>query len=199
MKNKRQSGFVLPMAILIVVVLIVAGGVGYYFYKISVDETANWKTYTNTKHGYQLKVPNDFYNRAKPSSWIGESDNDSIDFSRGRQWYVVIQFLPNAPFYNPPLGTELIGWLKQNKVLFDDYQALDKPNFEIKGIPAVKMYSSGRPQAFNADIIYFIKDNKLFQIQALADTDDENGVDVENVKEICSQILSTFKFIEKQE
>ena len=160
-----------------------------------LNGTADWKTYTNTKYNYQSKVPLDFTNKAKPAGWVATSEDDSIDFSRERQWYVMIQSLPDAPFYNPPLGTELVGWLKQNKVLFDDYQTLDKPNFEIGGIPAVKMYSPGRPQAFNADIIYFIKDNKLFQIQALADTDDENGVDVENVKEICNQILSSFKFI----
>ncbi|MDD5638377.1 MAG: hypothetical protein PHO28_00515, partial [Candidatus Pacebacteria bacterium] len=35
----------------------------------------NWKTYTNTKHNYRLKVPQDFYNRAKPSGWVASSDD----------------------------------------------------------------------------------------------------------------------------
>ena len=58
---KKQSGFALPLAILIVVVLIGAGGAGYYFYKTSIDETANWETYKNRGYGFEFKYPKDFY------------------------------------------------------------------------------------------------------------------------------------------
>ncbi|GAI15853.1 unnamed protein product [marine sediment metagenome] len=62
---KKQSGFALPLVILIVVVLVTVGTVGYYSYKTSqeleeigkglevvkpkptIDETADWNIYNN--------------------------------------------------------------------------------------------------------------------------------------------------------
>jgi len=200
MNNRAFS----KIGIIVILVVLVAGGIfAWQYFRVSKegigDQTADWKIYTNTKYNYQLKAPQDFWNKAKPSAWVDSSNDDSIWFYRGHQWYIMIDYFPDASFYNPSLGTELVGWLKENEMLLDNYQNLEKPNFEIGGIPAVRMYSPERPQAFNADRIYLIKDNKLFQIQVLADTDDENSVDVKDVKEICNQMLSTFRFIEAEE
>jgi len=65
-KNKKQSGFTLPTVILIAVILIVVGGAGYYLYKTSVDETADWEVYRNEYSyekdywGYEIKYPSDW-------------------------------------------------------------------------------------------------------------------------------------------
>ena len=32
---------------------------GYYFYKTSVDETADWKVYQDEEHGFEMKYPRD--------------------------------------------------------------------------------------------------------------------------------------------
>lgn len=80
----KQLGFVLPLAILIIAVLIAAGTVGYSSYKTSqtleesseglevlkpeqvtdeadeiseIDETIEWVVYDNEKHGYSFKYP----------------------------------------------------------------------------------------------------------------------------------------------
>lgn len=58
---KKQLGFALPLVILIVAVLIVSGGTGYYFYKTSIDEAVNWETYKNRGYGFEFKYPKDFY------------------------------------------------------------------------------------------------------------------------------------------
>lgn len=155
------------------------------------DLTANWKTYTNTKYGYQLKVPGDFYNQAKPSAWVNTSDSDFMSFNKDRQWYFVVNYAVNGPAYNPPANTDLIVWLKEK---FTQLDIPDKANYEIDGVPAVKIHYLGRPQAFNTDYYYFMRNGKLFEIQVLADVDDEGGSTLNEVEEITVQILSTFKF-----
>ena len=87
---KKQSGFALPIAILIaiVLVLIVAGGAGYYFDKISqekeefgersemekiselkpLDET--WNTYINHELGFSMKVPKEIMHSYGSCRWV---------------------------------------------------------------------------------------------------------------------------------
>ena len=161
------------------------------------NEFADWKKYVNIEYNYQLNVPQDFWNKSKPSIWVNSSRDDSVWLTKGSQWYFMINYYPDRGSYNPPSGASLISWLKKNELLLSDYKDLDNPNFKLGGIPAVRMYSHGRPQSFNSYRIYFIKDNKLFSILSLADNDSENSMDAKNVEMLCSQILSTFEFIEK--
>lgn len=207
MSKYLNRGVSTPTVIIFVIVLIVllVGVVFAYSYywmpkketeapKVETleDETADWKTYTNTKYNYKIKVPQDFYNKVKPSAWVDSSSDDSITLYRGLQWYITIDYILHASSSN----TKIITWLKQN---FNWLDVPDKTNTEIDGISAVKIYYFGRPQAFNSDINFFIKDNKIFKIQALADIDDQNSIGIEEVKGTCDQILSTFKFIKEDE
>jgi len=214
MKNKRQSGFVLPMAILIVIVLIVAGGVGYYFYKISVDETANWKTYVNEKYGYSFKYPPECrYGPMLPYCKEGppeERPPECLCFLNGENPDGVFlqgdisekgwaNFSISASHYNLSPDTEIVSWLKEKYKNFSWAKDIpDKANFEINGIPAVKIYQLGsnsdKPEEYQyqiwaTDEIYFIKDNKFFVIQML-DVDSKGG------RAFYDLFLSTFKFIE---
>lgn len=70
----NQKGF--ANTILVVVIIILAGIGGYYFLKkpakvvvsptptatptVTVNPTANWKTYTNNQYGYEFKYPNNY-------------------------------------------------------------------------------------------------------------------------------------------
>ena len=86
---KKQLGFTLPIAILIVAVLIIAGGAGYYFYKTSqeqkevnrkpeepgkiseikpLDET--WNTYINHELGFSIKVPKEMMHYDGSCKWV---------------------------------------------------------------------------------------------------------------------------------
>ena len=82
----RQKGFA---PVLIIVLIAILGGLGYWGYKSDIttaplfnrrlmsfrssqntDLTANWKTYTNSKYGYQLKYPSGYAadQRSRPST-----------------------------------------------------------------------------------------------------------------------------------
>jgi len=149
------------------------------------DLTKDWKTYTNTKHKYQFKVPKDFEVQAYAlGPEVDSSTADSISFEGESGLAYYIYYMPDGPFYNPPSGTDLIGWLKKW-----EFQPPEKPNLEIDGIPAVKIYEPGLPgMVAPMDEIYFIRGGKLFKIQM--DVLDEQD------REFNSLVLSTFKFIE---
>jgi len=63
----KQKGYALRIVVLILAVLLIGVGMYYSYTKqtnqslptasVSPDETANWKTYTNTKYGYIIKYP----------------------------------------------------------------------------------------------------------------------------------------------
>lgn len=50
-----------------------------------VDETADWKTYTNTKYGFEVKYPND---------WIMTDECDEKSENCGENWKVVTSYVP---------------------------------------------------------------------------------------------------------
>lgn len=156
----------------------------------------NWKTYTNTKHNYRLKVPQDFYNKAKPKDWVSSSGDDNVSFTKNRQWYIEIRYYQgrlSLPGETDIITPSVIDWLKKNSFIPEEYN-LDRPNFEIGGIPAIRTVEEGIG-IFKHYRIVFIKDNKIFEVFVLADYDTENGISVEKVTEICNKILSSFEFI----
>ncbi len=235
----RQSGFVPLIAILIVAVLIAAGGTGYYFYlsrdevlqdktsqkleeigEEAADETADWKVYENEKYGYFFKYPLE----CRYGSWTSEipsiehfcflsikNPDDvllNIRYVGEENKLVSAAFSvchctvswdkePDSPcspadflIHNPPPGTELVNWLKENyKGLNGDIP--DKPNFEIDGIQAVKVLNEFPLDSPN-ERIFFIKNDRLFDITLWY-------VDKESNKELYNQILFTFKFVELEE
>jgi hypothetical protein len=81
---------------------------------------------------------------------------------------------------------ELALWLQENYA--ERYNDIpDEPNTEIGGIPAIEIYSPGSSMAPSLREIYFIKDNRLFQISMLY-------VKEENNKGLYDLILSSISF-----
>ena len=104
MKTENQKG-IKPLIIIfaIAAVLLIGGGVGYYFYTIqkgntgnnnfnsaesvnqnintSTDETAKWKTYKNAKYHYEFMYPErDWYFSLRQTEL--ESQEDAVDFTK---------------------------------------------------------------------------------------------------------------------
>jgi len=89
-------------------------------------------------------------------------------------------------FFNPPPGVELVSWLQEN--FAERYNDIpDEPNTEIGGIPAVAIYSPQSPMAPSLREIYFMKDNRLFQVSMLYVENEDNQA-------LYDQLLSTFSW-----
>jgi len=120
MKNKK--GNVVVIAIIVAIVAITAGVIGFLLAKKiqapvvepaaqtpvtqSADETTDWKTYTNTQYGYEFKYPSN-YNIEQPTQI---KDVVVIHIPK-KQEYMQIQFFNTEPKINDyePLGAQLAG------------------------------------------------------------------------------------------
>lgn len=176
---------------------------------IEPEDTSDWQTYTNDKHGYSLKYPADCFYGPMPGyckqSPPEERPEDCLCFLNGEDPYgVSFQSLtavndrwrmasfsilhPPSDFYNPPAGSDLIDWLKE-KNSWEDIP--DEINMELDGMPAVRVYTPPSQGAGSQESIYFIMDDKLFNIYMLE-------VDNEHNREFYNQIISTFRFIDEE-
>jgi inhibitor of cysteine peptidase len=90
-------------------------------------------------------------------------------------------------YYSPPAGTDLVNWVKENYSYYEDIP--DEINMEIDGIPALRVYTPKSPMAWSQEDIYFIRNDKVFQINML-------DVDNKDNKELYTKMLFTFRFIE---
>jgi len=173
--------------------------------EIIIDPTADWNSYTSEKYGYSFKYPTDClygplpgYCKQKPPEerprecrcYLNGENPDSVSLGT---FTGTKSDLTGASFsvshsstdpYNPPAGADLIKWLKEK---FSYQEIPDKINTEIGGVPAVKVYTSQSPMAFSQENIYFIKNNKLFNIYIL-------DVDNKDNRELYDKILATFEF-----
>jgi len=171
--------------------------------------TEDWQSYTNEKYGYSLKYPIDclygplpgyckqsppeerpreclcYFNAEDPNevslgTFTGtKSDLTGAFFNVFHSIYV--------DYYSPPAGTDLVEWIKENFPHYDDIP--DEINMEIDGIPALRVYTPFSGMAWSQEDIYFIKNDKVFQISML-------NVDDEGNRALYDKILFTFKISE---
>lgn len=102
MQKQNQRGFILP-AIIIIIAVTVLGSAGYLAYKqyskpqtpnfndqsnLNVQnlnpQTADWKTYTNTEYGFEIKFPDDImisYNNDDRNFWNKISVKNPVKIS----------------------------------------------------------------------------------------------------------------------
>jgi len=190
-------------------IIVILGGAWLLFNQqntSSNEVTTDWQSYTNEEHGYSFEYPADCLYGPLPGSckqqppeerpseclcYLNGDDPDSVSLgtytgsgdSLTGASFVVAHYGSNA--YNPPVDVDLVSWLKE-KFSYQDIP--DETNMNIEGIPAVKVYTPFSGMAYSQEDIYFIKDDKLFNISML-------DVDNENNRELYDQILSTFEIV----
>lgn len=171
----------------------------------SGNPTADWNIYKNEKYGYSFMYPTDCLYGRMPSdckekppeerraeclcfldaenpdnvfmqAFLGDGEKLSL------AGFTVSHY--DSPVFNPPLGSDLISWTKENfSEMFEDIP--DEPNMDISGIPAVRILSPQSSMAPSFEDIYYLQKDILFKINML-------DVDNEANKELYDQILSTF-------
>ena len=171
--------------------------------------TEDWQVYENEEYGYSLKYPQPclygplpgyckqsppeerpreclcYFNAEDPNSVsLGTYTGTKSDLTGAE--FVVFHSI-YVDYYSPPAGTELVSWVKENFPHYDDIP--DEINMEIDGIPALKVYTPFSGMAWSQEDIYFIKNNKVFQISIL-------DVDNQDNRALYDKILSTFSISE---
>ena len=204
----KQKGFA-PIIILLVITVI--GGVGYFAYikgylnyfipksnfnsipipPPSSDLTANWKTYTNTKYGYTIEYPSNYF--------VGFYDVISGNFNAATGAEHQLDMLPpTKDVFNNFLQIQVVNLkevvnnnYKESKNHFQTTSISDLVNSKFAGYSDYEYSFTG--QALETigwggvvtkgtyKVIFFQKDGNIYSIY-LKDSDSFN------------KILSTFKF-----
>ncbi len=202
MQNKK--GNVAVIAIIIIVVAIIAGALGWMFAKRTndsqlttdnkhevldrsdqkfllqaqpKDETEGWQTYTNTQYGFSFKYPNDLVVDDQSSH-----GGAGIYFHKGDN---------NGPMMISLYLSDKVQWSLQDREKLNKSTTGEQVIVEYKnvnGISCLDTIFSGGTQSPAAEEIYFVKNNKTYAITfAISPT-------VPNVSDSKDKILSTFKF-----
>lgn len=186
--------------IIIAVSIVLVGVVGYFtFVQKSIpivqqvtptttpkDETTNWQTFTNTKHGFSFRYPMDW----KVSSFVNTKNPMEVfsvsDPKVKRPLEVSGYFTPvylDVIIRN--VDVSLDDWAKSN---FDaGYSNIEKTTFA--DVPAYRAVAGGTTYS---DEIYFKKTGQLY----ILSMNDVHIGDDEKVKATVAAIANSFRFIQ---
>ena len=174
--------------------------------QLTDEPSDGWNTYTNEEYGYSFGYPSDCTfgpmppnckskpPEERPPECLCFLDSPNPDqvfmqaFLGDENALTLAGFNVNhndSPVFNPPHGKELTAWLESE---FSQMHAEipDEPNFEIDGIPAVRIYTPGSPMAPSYEDIYFLLEGKLFNIKML-DIDNQDNM------QLYEHILESFQ------
>jgi hypothetical protein len=217
----KKSIIVFPTVILLVIISIIAGYLLYQNYQLRTqisrlvaqiptptaeptpfatlgptatpDVTANWKTYTNIKYGYQLRYPNDW----------SVTENSGQDTVGGQ--------IQNTTFTSPTkdyvltLGVrksgETVNIVGRSGVSAGDFVISNPIPFNGSSIPTKNLIYKGKIKAvfYQPEVgLYKASDFEFYADFDRVTYDDYEARDISNLPElaVANQILSTFKFLE---
>jgi len=161
------------------------------------NTTKDWKKYTNEKYGYSFLYPPDYRFGPCQERPCGKFVYDKISKDTEKD-YVLIEDTTSkegwpkisithydTSFYNPPKGVNVLDWVREN--VPPEYKIPKDINLKIGGTPAVKVIVPKTPDSSSSWFVYFIKDEKLFQIE-MVNPESKGAQDFYNL------FLSSLKF-----
>jgi hypothetical protein len=174
--------------------------------KITQDETANWKTCTNTGHKYEIKYPEDWILSEFCEGIPGEAnfcDFKKAGFSSKETYDKISQ--KHASITNGiPNDDDINIWvvLKSSRQSLRDYVIYLATKIEHYNIDQVKIEEKKtnkgidfllytNPTFTTHQTAFFEKDNTVYEIESHADAPNS-----ETKSKVFNLMLSTFKFLE---
>lgn len=157
------------------------------------DETSNWKDYKNEEFGYELKIPNDFYdpisfaNSGNPidSSKCFEKEKDKCGF----QVHFGVQDMENFDIASENDDLDYVYSLHIGNE--STYSEKNKENYAFNEFPALQYNNTKKDSRYERGIIVK-KGSKYFVINMYIHGD--GSFDKGIVDDLFPKILSTFKF-----
>jgi hypothetical protein len=206
----KQKG-IYPIAIILIIVgiLVVAGGAWYFYQKLFVpeNETADWQTYKNKGYGFEMKYPS-FLDNGEPGCSISEAED-------------IIFIGPLSLMFFDAQGLTLNEWIDKKiseaeedteemqenlrRAGHENWQEfgsklLSREETSVAGEKAVKLSYQFIGAGFDLPVTISVKrGDRIYDFR----TNDANLVDEEcaarfgkKPSEVMELILSTFKFLE---
>lgn len=213
MNNQNQKGISSLLLIVIIVGILAIGGVlAYQYYwqaseeeieeETSTDETADWKVYRNEEIGYEVKYPKDWYVKEEYRSECKFEDCLEYLYIENIEEKVIVAgegpFTENGSYFKIViLKAENISsieeWIEKGDI--PDRVKQERLDFiitlEIGGIEIKAWKGTGSADGG----IEFIKDGRFYRIHYISGSQEQFDKDLD----IFKQMLSTFRFIEKEE
>jgi len=165
------------------------------------DDTANWKTYTNTDYGYELQYP-PTWKIEIPSNTSGIG-KESVFVNLISDTRIVHEKIGNPPY---SVGISIYDNSENKSITEIDKQVNTNITYQEETINAMKAYRIARlSQQFDDLKIYYqrvylkTKDKNYVSMSFAPFNPDKPLANQESQYKIFNQILSTFKFLDQKQ
>lgn len=206
----KQKG-IYPIVIILIIVgiLVVAGGTWYFYQKLFVteNETADWQTYENKEYGFEMKYPS-FLDNGEPGCSISETE-DTIFIGPLSLMFFDAQGLTLNEWIDKKISEaeEDTKEMQENlrQAGHENWQEfgsklLSREEVSVAGEKAVKLSYQFIGAGFDLPVTISVKRvDRIYDFR----TNDANLVDEEcaarfgkKPSEVMELMLSTFKFLE---
>jgi len=200
-EGKMNKRFTISLLILIVVLAAAcstANGTG--------TGSENSKTITNEQFGYSFEVPESCHVGPMPDGckqsppeerpeeclcFVDGTDPQFVAFQKftftGEKTSLAsIDILsPDTQAFLPDEGADLVSFIQQTRSYMDLDDLPAEPNMVLDGLPAVSLLIPGKQGGAAAQKVFFIKDDRLFEITMGSNLDENNA-------QLYEDFLATF-------